>query len=388
MDLSRVYEWEMPTRIVFGPGCARRAGQEMRQLGATKVLLVTDPGVRGAGALATVVEGLDTAGVAYAVFDGVEPNPDIPCVERAVGKYKEEDCDSILAVGGGSSIDAAKAAGGAITNPSVAIKDMAGKNKIANPLPPFIAIPTTCGTGSEVTVASVITDPVRRFKMGMRSPYFAPKVTFIDGTLLSKLPGSIIASTGMDAFCHALESYTNLNANPISDAVDLKAISIISQWLRPAVANANLEAMSLMLLASTMAGMGFSNTQVTIVHAMSHPVSAYFGVGHGMANAILLPHVMEYNLIGNAQRFADIAKAMGEDTAGLSPMEGARRAVKAVRELNQDVGIPETLAACGVTTEHLDTMIEDTMLSAGVPLNPVRVTREAVRGIYLRAIGS
>jgi len=387
MDLSRIYNWEMPTRLVFGPGCSRGVGEELKALGGSKALLVTDRGVRDAGVLSGILESLETAGVACTVYDGVEPNPSVQCVEQAAALYRQEGCDCLLAVGGGSSMDTAKVAGARLTNPTVGVREMQGRDKFRNPIPPFVAIPTTCGTGSEVTVAAVITDGDTHFKMGIRSPFFAPKAALIDGTLLTGLPSPVVASTGMDALCHALESYTNLNANPVSDALDLAAISLISRWLRPAVANGNLEAMSYMALASTMAGMGFSNTQVTIVHSMSHPVSGFHGVPHGAANAILLPYVMEFNLIGNARRFRDIARAMGEDTRGLTDMEAARLSVKAVRELNRDVGIPETFEPYGVTLEHLDAMVEDTFKSASVPLNPVRVNREQVRSIYLRAIG-
>ena len=386
MDLSRTFTWEMPAKLVVGPGCARTAGQELKKLGGSKALLVTDKGVEGAGILAGVVEGLTSAGIGHVVYSGVEPNPSIRCVEEAVALFKAEGCDCLLAVGGGSSMDTAKAAGAVMAHPGMEIRDMEGTGKLSNPIAPYIAIPTTCGTGAEATWAAVITDTERHYKMPIMSMHQVPKVALIDGNLLTKLPGKVVASTGMDAFCHAAESYTNLNTNPISDALDLKAISMISDWLRPAVANQNLEAMSNMVLASTIAGMGFTNTRLTIVHAMSHPVSGFYGVPHGVANAVLLPLIMDFNLIGNAQRFADIAEAMGEDTVGLTTMEAARLAPRAVRELSKDVGIPETFGELGVTYEHLDAMIEDTFKSGNIAVNPVKVTREAVESIYRKAI--
>jgi alcohol dehydrogenase class IV len=386
MDLSRIYTWEAPTKLVFGPGCSRRAGEELKSLGGRKVLLVTDKGVKGAGVLAGILEGLDVAGVACAIYEDVEPDPPIRCVERAAELYRLESCDCLLAVGGGSSIDTAKAAGAVVANPAVDIRNMEGRGKIVEPIPPLVAVPTTCGTGSEVTMGAVITVSENRYKMGIGSPFLFPRVALIDSALLVGLPGPVVASTGMDALCHALESYVNLSANPFSDAVDLRAIGIISEWLRPAVANRNLEAMSNMVLASTMAGMGFANTRLTIVHSMSQPVSGYYSVPHGVANAILLPHVMEFNLIGNARRFADVAKAMGQDTSDLTVMEAARLSVKAVRELAKDVGMPETFKGYGVTKEHLEAMIDDTLRNGSVPVNPVRVTREAVREIFLKVI--
>ncbi len=387
MDLNRTFMWQMPTKLIVGPGCSRQAGPELKALGGSKALLATDRGVRGAGVLAGIQESLAAARVDCAIYDGVEPNPSIRCIEAAVAIYRAERCDCLLGVGGGSSMDTAKLVGAKITHPDVDITQFEGRGKIVNPIPPLIAIPTTCGTGSEVTLSAVATDTDRHFKMGIGSPLLYPKVALIDGSLLTNLPGPVIAGTGMDALCHAAESYVNLTTNPISDALDLAAISMISRWLRPAVANANLEAMSNMVLAASIAGMGFANTRLTIVHAMSHPISGYYGVPHGVANAILLPLVMEFNLIGNARRFGDVARAMGEDTSNLTEMEAARLSTRAVRALSRDVGIPETFEGFGVTDEHLDAMIEDAFKSGNIPLNPARVTREAVRALFLRSMG-
>ncbi len=387
MDINRVFTWEMPAKMVVGPGCAGTAGAELKKLGGSKVLIVTDKGVEGAGVLSVILQGLQSAGVAFTVYNGVEPNPSVKCVQEAAALFKSEGCDCLLGIGGGSSMDTAKVAGAVLANPEMTIQQMEGVGKFPNPIPPLIAIPTTCGTAAEVTPTGVITDTDRHYKFPVMHTYLYPKVSLIDGSLLTKLPGKVVAATGMDAFCHAAESYTNLNTNPISDAMDLKAISMVSEWLRPAVANQNLEAMCNMVLASTIAGLGFSQTRVTIVHAMSHPISSYYGVAHGIANAILLPYVMDYNLMGNAQRFADIAKAMGEDTFGLTTMDAARLAPKAVRELAKDVGIPETFKSLGVTEQHLEAMIEDTFKSGNVPVNPVKVTPDDIRMIYRRAIG-
>lgn len=387
MDLNRVFTWEMTARLVAGPGCARTAGLELKKLGGSKVLIVTDKGVEGAGALAPVLEGLASAGVSYVVYNGVEPNPSIRCVMEAAALYKSEGCDCLLGIGGGSSMDTSKITGAVLSNPDMDIRAMEGVGKFPNAIPPLAAIPTTCGTGAEVTPTGVITDTDRHYKIPVMHSHLYPKVSLVDGSMLTKLPGKVVAATGMDALCHALESYTNLNTNPISDALDLKAISMIGQWLRPATANGNLEAMSNMVLASTIAGMGFANTRVTIVHAMSHPVSGFYGVPHGVANAVLLPWVMEFNLIGQPERFGDVAKALGEETFGLTAMEAARLSVKAVRDLSKDTGIPENFKSLGVNYDHLDAMVEDTFKSGNVPLNPVRVTRDDVVRIYRQAIG-
>lgn len=386
MDLSRVYTWQMPAKLFFGPGCSKMAGTELKKMGGSKALIVTDKGVEGAGILGGIQEALVEAGVTYALFTGVEPNPSIRCVMHAVEAYQADGCDCLLAVGGGSSMDTAKACGAVVNNPGLAVQDMEGPEKFPNPIPPFVAVPTTCGTAAEVTPTSVITNHETHYKFPIFSPYIFSKVALIDGNLLTKLPSHVIAATGMDALCHALESYTNLNTNPISDALDMQAITIIGKWLRPAVANGNLEAMSQVVLAATMAGMAFSNTRLTIVHSLSQPVGAFYNVPHGVANAVLLPLVMEFNLLGNAQRFSDVAQALGEETFGLTPMEGARLAVKAVRELSEDIGIPKNFQSYGMREEDIPALIDDAMKSGNIPVNPVKVTREALATILKRSM--
>ena len=386
MDLSRTYRWEMPTKIIFGTGSSRQAGEQLRLLGGKKALLVTDRGVEAAGVLFGIYEGLLSAGVAYALYNGVAPNPTITNVREAVALYEAEECDCLLGVGGGSAMDTAKAAGAVMNNPDVNIRDMEGTGHVPKPIPPLVAVPTTCGTGSEVTSAAVITDSERKYKIPILSPLLYPRVALVDGSLLTTLPGPVVAATGMDALCHAIESYTNLNTNPICDALDLQAIGIISRWIRPAVANGNLEAMSYMVLAATMAGMAFPNTRLTIVHSMSQPVGGHYGVPHGVANAVLLPLVMEFNLLGNAERFGDVARAMGEDTTGLTAMEAARLSVMAVKEMSRDIGIPENFKSYGVKEESIPALVEDSMKSGNVAVNPVRVTREALAAILRRSM--
>ena len=386
MDLSRTYRWEMPTKIIFGTGSSRQAGEQLRLLGGKKALLVTDRGVEAAGVLFGIYEGLLSAGVAYALYNGVAPNPTITNVREAVALYEAEECDCLLGVGGGSAMDTAKAAGAVMNNPDVSIRDMEGSGHVPKSIPPLVAIPTTCGTGSEVTSAAVITDSERKYKIPILSSLLYPRVALVDGSLLTTLPGPVVAATGMDALCHAIESYTNLNTNPICDALDLQAIGIISKWIRPAVANGNLEAMSYMVLAATIAGMAFPNTRLTIVHSMSQPVGGHYGVPHGVANAVLLPLVMEFNLLGNAERFADVARAMGEDTTGLTAMEAARLSVMAVKEMSRDIGIPENFKSYGVKEESIPALVEDSMKSGNVAVNPVRVTREALAAILRRSM--
>ncbi|MDA8217781.1 MAG: iron-containing alcohol dehydrogenase, partial [Dehalococcoidales bacterium] len=381
-----IYSFYIPTRIVFGADSSKTAGVELRGLGGRKALVVTDKGIEKAGLLKGILESLDKAEMGWTVFNGVEPNPTIPCVEASLDTYRREGCDCLLAVGGGSSMDTAKATGVLVANGGK-ITDYEGMNKVEKALPPYVAVPTTCGTGAEATYFAVITDPARKFKFAVGSDKQLPRVALVDPLLLVNLPGPIVASTGMDALTHAVESYLNIDHQPICDALDLQAIKMIGRYLRPAVANGNLEAIANMVLASTIAGMGFTITRVTIVHAMSHPISAHAGVPHGVANAILLPYAMEWNVIGMPERYADIAQALGEDTYGLTTMEAAHLAVEAVRELSADVGIPRTIGEVGISEEMLPILADDASKSGTVPLNPRRVTRDDLYNIYKTALG-
>jgi alcohol dehydrogenase class IV len=324
--------------------------------------------------------------VKWTLFGEVEPNPSIGTVHKGLEAYTRQQCDGIVAIGGGSPIDAAKAIGILATNGGE-IREYFGADRIKKPLPPLVAIPTTCGTGSEVTQFTVITDTEAHFKMGIGSPLNIPKVAIVDPALLAKLPGRMVAATGMDALCHSIESYTSQAAQFLSDAFSLRAIELIGRHLRPAVANGNLTDLTGMAMASTLAGLGFNNTRTTLVHAMSHAVTAYAQVPHGIANAILVRYVMEFNLIGNPEKHADIGAALGEDTDGLLPMEAGRVAVDAVRELADDVGIPQTLREVGVTEAMVEPMTDSALKSVmGIALNPRRPSREDVVALYRSAI--
>lgn len=386
MDLTRAFTFESPNRIVFGVNASKMVAEEAKKLKVSKALLISDEGLKKAGAVDEITSVLEKGGVSYAVFTDVEGNPSTTTVEKALQVYQTEGCDGLIGLGGGSSLDVAKAAGILATNGG-SIKSYEGRDKFKSPLPPLLAIPTTCGTGSEATIFVVITDTERKYKMTIVSCLVLPNVAIVDPALLVNLPSRLVAATGIDALTHAIESYTNLAAEPMSDALNIYAIKLIAENLRPAVANASIEALSGMALGSLMAGVAFSNTRVGIAHAMAHPLGGYANVHHGVANAILLPHVMEFNLIGNTQKFVDIAEAMGENVAGLSSMEAARRAVEAVKSLNEDVGVPLTLSEVGVREEMLEPMIGDAMLSGNLQVNPRRTTKEDMMAIFRRAMG-
>lgn len=388
MDLSRLYTFYAPTRLVFGKDAVARTGEEIVALGGHTALIVTDPGVIAAGLLEPVLLACAGSDVHTVIFDAVEPNPTASTVEAAIARYREAGCDCLIAVGGGSAMDAAKAAGIVIANGG-APRDYEGKPEaIAKDLPPFLCVPTTCGTGSEVTPFAVVTDTERYWKMSLASPRAIPKVAVIDPALFVKMPAPLIAATGMDALTHAIESYTNRDVEPFSDALDLHAIKLIGRYLRLAVAQAHPEAMAYMAVAATMAGIGFSQNRLGIVHAISHPVTGYVGTPHGVANAILLPYVLEYNRIGCMERLREIGEALGEDLSGLSLPDAAGLAIEAVRRLARDVGIPETLAEAGMREEHIASVTDDAMKArVNIAINPRRVNREQMEGVIRAAMG-
>jgi alcohol dehydrogenase class IV len=386
MDLSRQYVFHAPTRVVFGGGSVEATGRELAALGGSSALVVTDPGVVKAGLLDAVLGSLAAADISTTVFDAVEPNPSIGTVEAAQAAYRSGGCNAIVAVGGGSPMDVAKAVGILVTNGG-AITDYEGKpDAIRADLPPFVCVPTTCGTGSEVTPFAVITDQERHWKMSIASPREIPRVAIIDPDLFLKMPASLIAATGMDALTHAIESYTNRDVQPFADAFDIHAIQLIGAYLRPAVANGNREAMAYMAVAATMAGMGFSQNRLGIVHAISHPVTSYVGTPHGVANAILLPYVMEYNAIGAGPRIATIGRALSDGHGGPRWRNSTEAGIQAVRSLSRDVGIPETLGEVGVKEEHVPAIAADAMKSGNIRINPRRVTQADIEGVIHNAI--
>lgn len=387
MDVTRSYVLCMAPRILFGVGTVQQVGAEAARQGITRPLVVTDRGLAQTEIPGLVTRSLDAAGIPWSLFSDVEPNPSIETVHKGLQAYTAGGCDGFVAVGGGSPMDAAKAIGILATNGGD-LRDYFGADRVTRPLPPLVAIPTTCGTGSEVTQYTVVTDTQKKFKMGIGSPHNLPRAAVVDPALLAQLPARMVASTGMDALCHAVESYTSQAAQPVSDAFNLHAIRLIGQHLRPAVANGNLVDLSGMAMASLLAGMGFNNTRTTLVHAMSHAVTGHAQVPHGVANAILLPFVLEFNLIGNLEKHADIAEGLGEETEGLSLTEAARLAVDAVRELAEDVGIPQSLREVGVTDGMLEAMADDAMKATlGVGLNIRRPTRDQVVELYQAALG-
>jgi alcohol dehydrogenase class IV len=373
-----------PTEVTFGPGTLARLPDLVAVWPGT-VLVVSDPGVAAAGILDQVLALAERGGRRTAVFSEVEPNPSVETVERALATYREHGCEWVLAVGGGSSMDVGKAAALLAAHPGP-IQQYEGVGKVPGPTAPLVCVPTTSGTGSEVTVFSVITDRQRRFKMPIGSTHLLPRVALCDPQLTATKPPALTAATGMDALTHALECFVNTAHHPISKALALEALRLAGRHLRRAYANGrDPDARAGMMLASTMAGLAFTRTRLGNVHAMSHPVGAYFDVPHGVANALLLPYVMDFNLPACLETFPAVARALGEPVDGLSPRAAATVAVDAIRQLNQDMGIPERLRDVGVTRDALPPMADDAMRSGNVLVNPRATTPREMLELFERA---
>ena len=380
--MLNAFEFWTNSKIYFQPGSIKKLGEETKALRGRKVLLVTDKGVKNSGVLAKAIESLEREGLSHAVFDGVEPNPSAETTQKGYALMKEKGCDTLAAVGGGSPIDTAKAIGIQATNPEPILK-YEGANKVTNPLPPLIAIPTTAGTGSEVTGAAVITDTTRKYKVPMRSPLLIPRVALLDPEVLATLPPLVLASTGMDALTHACETFVSTMTNPLSQGLAYESIRLIGKYLRPLYANPdNREAQGYMMLASTMAGMAFFNGRLGAVHTLAHPLGGFFDIPHGIANAILLPHCMEFSRIGAPDLFARIAEALGRDIRGLTVEEASRQAAEAVREILVDTRIPTRLREVGAKKVAFEAMAKDGIASGIHLSNPRRVTLEDAIALY------
>ena len=377
--------FRIPSGVIVGCNASSFAGREAKKLGGTKALIVTDRNLTEMGFLSGIESSLDSEKIDHEVFDEVTAEPTLDYVEKGLDLYRRSKCDFIIALGGGSPIDTAKAVCIMASNPGV-IQDYKGLDKVSSPGAPLIAIPTTAGTGSETTIFTIITDTRTNVKMLIGSPFILPSVALVDPLLTVSSPPSVTAATGVDALTHAIEAYVSVKAQPMSDVFALSAIKFLSENLREAWANGdNLEARSLTMLGAFQAGVAFSNSSVALVHGMSRPIGAYFHAPHGLSNAVLLAPVVEFSISGNPKKYAGIARAMGEKVEGLGVMEGASKASKAVRELVRDIKIP-ALATLGVTREKLKTVVgkmaDDAIASGSPGNNPRKATKEEIVELY------
>lgn len=374
--MSSLYQFQLTTQVVYGRHSALRIGEITRDLGVQQALVVTDAGVAASGVLSGLLTSLEQAGVAAVVFDQVEPNPTVQTVDRAATRFAEEGCNGVIAVGGGSPLDAGKAVGVLATNPGTAV-DYLGVDKVKNPAAPVIGVPTTAGTSAELTDVSVLSDHEKRIKVGLRSAHVAPRVALLDPMLTISLPPNPTRDSGLDALTHAIEAYINVNAWPATDALALRAVQLVGQHLRTAVHNGqDLAARDGMLTASLLAGMAFHNTKLCLVHAITGPLGGLYNLPHGASNAIVLPHAMRFMLPGAVSRYVDIAVALGEPVSGLSAREAAERAICAVEQLSADVGLAEGLSAYGVDEADLAAVSKTIEGSFMIPLSP-RIAKAA-----------
>ena len=375
----------LPTRNVFGMGASQEAGELMKSLGGHKTMIVTDKFLHESGMAGQIQEILAQAGVESIVFPGAEPNPTDQNVAAGVAVFQENGCDSILSLGGGSSHDCAKGIGMVAANGGT-IHDYEGIDRSSRPLMPLMAVNTTAGTASEITRFCIITDTSRKVKMAIVDWRVTPQIAINDPELMRGMPPSLTAATGMDALTHAIEAYVSTNANPLTDAAATMAIQMISHYLPKAVANGNyMKARDKMAYAQYLAGIAFNNASLGYVHAMAHQLGGFYNLPHGVCNAVLLPYVMKFNLIGNMTRFKEIAIAMGVRGENLSCSAAAEEGIAAVKRMGRRLGIPANLKELGVKPEDFAVMAENAMKDVCSLTNPRTATKEQIIEVYRQA---
>lgn len=378
-----------PGALITGTGSIAQIGIEAKKLGVKKVLIITDQIIQQTGLLSKVTEPLNVTGLEYDVIDEVVPEPPFENLEQIALKIEGQGFDLLIGIGGGSVLDVTKVLAVMMTNPGD-VRELIGIEKVKNPGVPFILVPTTSGTGSEVTYNAIFTDTRDMVKKGIVSPFLLPSIAIVDAELTLTVPPAVTAATGMDALVHAVESYTAIRANELTDGIALQAIKLISRSLRKAVYNGkDLQAREDMAMGSLLAGISLGNAGVGAVHALAYPLGGKFKVPHGVANSLLLPFVMKYNVVANMEKFAEVAKAMGENVEGLSLREAADRAVVAMAKLSEDVGIPASIRDVGVTADNIPALAEEaSKIDRLLNNNPRWLTVKEIEKIYREAYGS
>ena len=368
----------------FGPGARQELPEAIRRLGKSKPLIVTDKGLLQFGVAAMVTDVLDKAGIPYTIFSDVKPNPTVSNVNAGIKAFKEAGADMLVAIGGGSSIDTAKAVGIVVANPEFAdIVSLEGCAPTNHKSVPIIALPTTAGTAAETTINYVIIDEQKQKKMVCVDPNDIPAVAIIDAELMYSLPAGLTAATGMDALTHAIEGYITKAAWELSDMFEIEAIRMISRYLPVAVSDPrNPEGRNGMAVAQYVAGMAFSNVGLGLVHGMAHPLGSLFDIPHGVANAVLLPTVMEFNKPCCVEKYGKIAEAMGVNISGMTPDEAAQAAVDAVKALSARVGIPARLSDLGIKEADVEPLSLQAIEDVCTPGNPREVALDDIRALY------
>jgi len=384
---EQTFGFFIPTVTLMGVGCHKKLAGKVTQLGGERPLIVTDKGITSAGLTDQIVKLIqEGAGVDPVVYDETIPNPTDTNVDDGVKVYQDNQCDMLISLGGGSAHDCGKGIGLVVSNGG-RIHDYEGVDQSTKPLPPYIAINTTAGTASEMTRFCIITDTSRKVKMAIVDWQVTPNIAINDPQLMVGMPPALTAATGMDALTHAVEAYVSTAATPVTDACAIKAMELIAQNLRAAVANGvDMAARDNMAYAEYLAGMAFNNASLGHVHAMAHQLGGFYNLPHGVCNAILLPHVQRFNMIAKVDRFVDMAKAMGERVEGLSARAAAEKALEAIKTLSADVGIPANLTELGVKEKDLRTMAKNAQKDACGLTNPRCPTEDDVVAIYAAAL--
>jgi alcohol dehydrogenase class IV len=381
-----IYEIMLPVKVCFGAGAVGILGDEVSKLGVKHALIVTDPGVYQAGLVDPVKAQLSGAKLSVDVFAEAEPEPTLPRLNKAYERLSKEGYDLVVGVGGGSSMDTAKGLSVLFAHGGRG-QDYIGINKVPGPGIPIVTVPTTAGTGSEVTKAAVFDDPDKRSKFGIQSPYILARLAIVDPILTYGCPQKVTANAGIDALTHAMESYTSINASTFTDALEVEAMCLIAGSLRAVVKNgSDKEARSRMAEGALFGGFGIGHAGGAAAHALAYPLGSRFHVPHGVTVGLLLPHVMELNLPTNLSKYATIAQMLGVKTQGLSLQKAAEKGVEAYKALAKDIGIPIHLRDLGIPKEALEELAVATMdVTRLLNNNPKKLTLDDVRRIWQNA---
>lgn len=379
------FNFKIPQNIIFGMGSLAQLPELLIESGSNHVFLISDGGLAKLGVVEKIESIIQNSGITCTTYLGVLPNPTVSIVDEATALYTQCGATSIVALGGGSSMDVAKAVG-VLANYGGSITQYEGNFKVPGPIVPMIAIPTTAGTGSEVTASAVITDESRNYKLSVFSYELLPRYALLDPALIMTAPASIAASCGVDALIHAMEAYISTKATPFSDSMAEKAMELIGANLCRFVANRQDEdAACAMMLGCNFAGIAFAWARLGNVHAMSHPVSGYFHVAHGVANSILLPTVLEYNALADHGRYKKMYNYIHQGSPCIENFQ-PQMLVDEIRKLNNELGIPARLSDVGVTADKIPAMAEDAMKSGNIPVNPRQTTLKDMIALYEKAL--
>ncbi len=384
----KLREFQCTTKAKHGVGALSSLADSLKELGVSKPLIVTDPGVVNAGLLDQVTAKLKEAGIPYGVFDGVVPNPYVETVGEGTKAYKDNGCDGLIGLGGGSSMDTAKGVGVEVTHEGDVLYWEAAKRDLENRIAPLITIPTTAGTGSEITVWAVITDGKRKYKFNVGGPLMSPHIAIVDPVLHMSMPPLVTAGTGMDALCHAIECYTCHFAQPHTDAAALLAIEYCAKYLRRAVGNGeDMEARYYMAMAAHLAGISYGTESAGAVHALTQTLGGIHPeIHHGPAVGATLGAFMEYNWIGRPSKFRRVAEAMGVEVGGLSDREACLLGAEAVYELAEDIDMP-SLSDLGVSEEEISKLAQEAYNDPQTEGNPRNIDVQGYEWMYKRCLG-